>query len=262
MLAGTSNGELPARLIVAIAPRDQRGQAQLAIPAAIAWYPLAAAVDDELDVELTWTSGPDTYRDLGQQTRGFLRRHTDTWTLEANGLKNRVANRRRWQSKTWYLRKGMAGIAVPGTSNHGSGPDKAAGAVDMSSAPRDRYRAVVAWLVEHADDWGWSAEVQSENWHWRVICGDQLPPKPAAWWAERTARSGAVGAHVLEAQRVLADLGLYKARIDGQYGPKTQAAIDRVRAHWQLGSGVLDPAVWVVLWHCRHKDLDELPEWK
>lgn len=59
-----------------------------------------------------------------------------------------------------------ATAAVPETSNHGW-----AIALDVRSIPAK----VVAWLCANAWRYGFSAEIQSEPWHWRYFAGDDIP---------------------------------------------------------------------------------------
>lgn len=59
-----------------------------------------------------------------------------------------------------------ATAAVPEESNHGW-----AIALDIRSIPAK----VVAWLVANAWRYGFSAEIQSEPWHWRYFAGDAIP---------------------------------------------------------------------------------------
>ena len=59
-----------------------------------------------------------------------------------------------------------ATAAVPETSNHGWGL-----AFDGRSLPM----VVVLWLCANAWRYGFSAEIQSESWHWRYFAGDGIP---------------------------------------------------------------------------------------
>lgn len=59
-----------------------------------------------------------------------------------------------------------ATAAVPETSNHGWGL-----ALDVRSIPM----VVVLWLCANAARFGFSAEIQSEPWHWRYFAGDTIP---------------------------------------------------------------------------------------
>lgn len=66
----------------------------------------------------------------------------------------------------WKRRAGTAMAAVPGTSNHGL-----ALAIDYESIPL----VFTLWLIVNARTFGYSAEAQSEDWHWRYNAGDNLP---------------------------------------------------------------------------------------
>lgn len=71
-----------------------------------------------------------------------------------------------WKGQTWRRRAGTAMAAVPGTSNHGL-----ALAIDFESIPV----VFTVWLINNAHRFGYSAEAQSEDWHWRYNAGDNLP---------------------------------------------------------------------------------------
>lgn len=82
-----------------------------------------------------------------------------------------------WQGKSWKRRAGTAMAAVPGTSNHGLGL-----AIDFSEEydgnPLTAEGITVEltkWLIANAVRFGYSAEAQSEDWHWRYFTGDNLP---------------------------------------------------------------------------------------
>jgi LAS superfamily LD-carboxypeptidase LdcB len=66
--------------------------------------------------------------------------------------------------------------ATPGTSNHGLGlaidfAEERDGRPPVESVS-DRF---VRWLIKNAATYGFSAELQSEPWHWRYVAGDQIP---------------------------------------------------------------------------------------
>lgn len=82
-----------------------------------------------------------------------------------------------WQGKLWKRRTGTAMAAVPGTSNHGYGL-----AIDFSEEydgnPFTAEGITVEftkWLISNAGPYGYSAESQSEDWHWRYVSGDNVP---------------------------------------------------------------------------------------
>lgn len=105
-----------------------------------------------------WLRPEYGYRDYATQEQLFRDRYTTT------PMPGRPSSQ--WQGQTWWLLPGQALAAVPGTSNHGWGL-----AVDLSTAG-DFYAVQLPWLVANAPLWGFSAEVQSEPWHWRYFPGD------------------------------------------------------------------------------------------
>lgn len=82
---------------------------------------------------------------------------------------------RRFQRKTWFLRKQMSPVAVPGTSNHGWGL-----AIDIDTQnPR-----VFNWLCNNAPKYGFYLQgkpttitgkpnPEYEPWHWQYCLGDK-----------------------------------------------------------------------------------------
>lgn len=154
-LKGAKNGKLSNKVLVAV------GSGHLHHRAAAAWVAMVAAAKKD-GIVLKPTSKYDLYRPYENQRRTFITR----FQLENNGSKvTRI-----WEGRTWYLKKGFAPVAVPGTSNHGWGL-----AVDVanSSGP------TLAWLKKHALKFGFSWEVRTgpnaEPWHLRYFLGDQLP---------------------------------------------------------------------------------------
>lgn len=253
-------GKLPANLLFAIGDKNRYGDyPKLFLNTVIAWDAMVHAIQAEVHISPTWTSWPDTYRDYAMQESGFRRRMTWDWTLEANGLKNRYANKRRWptgskvpggpvEDHVWYLRKNTAGIAVPGTSNHGLGL-----AIDMSSVPRDQYQFMVQWLIAHAIDFGFSAETQSEDWHWRFVAGDTFPQRVLDYWKviRGEFKQGDRDERIKRAQDIMRDIAkLPVGNSDGAFGPKTRSGVDSIQAQFSLPrTGMIDKATWVALDH-------------
>jgi len=100
------------------------------------------------------TSEVDTYRNYAVQLTTFFKRYDNT---------KRATRTEKFENKQWWLKPGVAGAAVPGTSNHGWGL-----AIDIAHVTP----AMLEWLVKHADAYGFSWESQSENWHIRYYKGD------------------------------------------------------------------------------------------
>lgn len=154
-LKGKKNGELPSKVLVAV------GSGHLHSRAASAWRAMVAAAKKD-GLTLKPTSRLDLYRPYENQRRIFLTR----FQLENNGSKvTRI-----FEGRTWYLKKGYAPVAVPGTSNHGWGL-----AVDVAESSGER----LAWLKKNALKFGFSWEVRmgpnAEAWHLRYFPGDQVP---------------------------------------------------------------------------------------
>jgi hypothetical protein len=80
-----------------------------------------------------------------------------------------------WDGVTYWQKPNTAMAAVPGTSNHGLGL-----AIDFATN-MENYNAFVAWLIANAATYGYSAESQSESWHWRYVAGDNVPPAVLAF---------------------------------------------------------------------------------
>jgi len=129
----------------------------------------AAANADGIDLKPT--SIADTYRSLETQEYGFFQRYTDNPKPALMKQKPRI-----YKGKAWYLKKGLAPMAVPGTSNHNLGI-----AVDIADANGKR----LDWLLANAQSFGWSWEVQSEPWHLRYVAGDNVPEKVKLWVASK-----------------------------------------------------------------------------
>lgn len=154
-LQGKNNGKLDDDVLVKV------GTGNLHRNAAAAWRAMVAAAKKD-KITLKPTSRYDLYRPYDVQRRTFLVR----FQLENNGSKvTRI-----WRGKTWYLKKGFAPVAVPGTSNHGWGL-----AVDVANASG----ATLSWLKKNALKYGFSWEVRmgpnAEPWHLRYYLGDRLP---------------------------------------------------------------------------------------
>jgi hypothetical protein len=171
-LAGVGNGTLPAALLTGVP-----GGGALHHLAARAWRAMLAAAAAD-GVTLRQTSAGDLFRPLSQQTALFVARYT---TIPQPGRPSK-----QWQSRTWWLRPGMAPAAVPGTSNHGWGI--AADTCTMlngtvySLHPTGTGvgRRAWDWLIDNYERFGWSHEYRLtspivEPWHIRYVAGDAVP---------------------------------------------------------------------------------------
>lgn len=161
-LSACTNGQLPPTLLRPL--KGTRGEL----------HHLAATAFNCLQLE-AFFAGVDlqsvgSYRPYTQQLIMFNDRFSSTPTLRIP----RVT--RRWGGKTYWLRRGKAPSAAPGTSNHGWGL-----AIDIANASGAR----LAWmlgphpLLSPVVKYGFTWEVESgpnaESWHIRYVCGDEWP---------------------------------------------------------------------------------------
>lgn len=129
-------------------------------------------------IELMPVSAGDCYRSYDAQMRLFLSRYEQAPT----GRTPEVT--RKFEGKTWYLKKGVAPAGTPGSSNHNSGL-----AVDIRNASGAR----LDWMIGDQNvpfglgspvvQYGFSWEVKdpknpnAESWHIRYCTGDKWTPK-------------------------------------------------------------------------------------
>ena len=172
-LEGVKPGELPDRLL-----RSIEGKGKLHHLAADAYEAMDEAANAE-GIDLAPTSQADTYRSLAVQEYGFFQRHTDKPNKKLLKQKPRI-----YKGKAWYLKKGMAPMAVPGSSNHNLGI-----AIDIANASGKRLE----WLAKHAPRYGWSWEFTSgaEPWHIRYVAGDDVPELVKEWKAKQSIKEPA-----------------------------------------------------------------------
>lgn len=254
-LKGQSNGKLSTTLLVPCGI----GGFLMVPPAARAMKALVAAASaNGIQVRAT-----GTYRSYDRQVLLFRSRYS---TEQITGRPTK-----RWNGVTYWQRPGTAMAAVPGTSNHGLGlaidfAEERDGDRDVESVS-DRF---VRWLVQHAATYGYSAEVQSEPWHWRYVAGDNIPAAVLAFEGSQQATppiveptpgptsfvlrrgSGGTGSPagennaVKELQRRLRVHGFYLTQaIDGLFGPKTEREVKAFQAKKKLAvDGLVGPRTW------------------
>jgi LAS superfamily LD-carboxypeptidase LdcB len=166
-LKGVKPGELPETLL-----RPIEGKGKLHHLAADAYEAMDEAANAD-GIDLSPTSQADTYRSLAVQEYGFFQRHTLTPKPKEAKQKPRI-----YKGKAWYLKRGMAPMAVPGTSNHNLGI-----AIDIANASGKRLE----WLLANEHKFGFSHELDSEPWHIRYTEGDDVPQAVKEWKAKKTA---------------------------------------------------------------------------
>ena len=178
-LNGQANGKLgPCHTKAVYFPG--LGYAGLHTLAARAWELLAIMCHAETGVKLT-TTGGGAYRSYDQQLSAFQTRMTLNFDPNVN---RDPAITRTWNGQTWYLRKGYAPVAAPGTSNHGWGL-----AIDSAIFKDGRILGITSdarvwkWLQDNAVSFGFSWEGARpgqpgwEPWHIRYVAGDKIPQR-------------------------------------------------------------------------------------
>lgn len=166
-VTGYQNGRLPDSLLVVLPGRAGGPKIRLGVSAARCWAALEATAARAGHV-LKATSYNDSYRDYSAQVATFTSRYTTEY----------LAGRpwRMWQGVRWYQKPNTAVAAVPGTSNHGWALAVDVGEErDGDAGTESIDQNTVDWLVANAFTFGFSAELQSEPWHWRCFIGDAIP---------------------------------------------------------------------------------------
>lgn len=233
-LTGVKAGQLPDNLLRAIP-----GGGKLHWLAAQAWLAMVAKAKAD-GIELKPTSAGDTYRDYESQKRGFLSRYT---TAPIQG-----ASTRTFEGQKWYLKKGNAPMAAPGSSNHNWGI-----AVDVHTAGEAKR---LKWLIANVKDFGFSWEVVPEEpWHLRYVAGDNVPAAVAEYVAANGAPAAAAptkkaaapaadapkddggdlnpgdsGPRVVKLQEALKEKGHYQGDANGQFDAVTGEAVKAFKA--------------------------------
>lgn len=178
VLAGRQNGQLPDSILHTTPGQAAGPDVRLVAPAARAWRALCAAALSAGHI-LKATSLYDSYRPYNVQEAIFRARYSSTRIAGADT--------RFWQGRTWWQKPGTATAAVPGTSNHGLGLAVDIGdELDGDAGTEAIDTATVNWLVVNAARFGFSAELQSEPWHWRYYPGDTIPTAVLVYEYPRT----------------------------------------------------------------------------
>lgn len=186
-LANYENGKLPDGLLWST-PGQARGPViRLTEAAARSWRAMTAAAKTAGHI-LKATSSADSYRSYAQQEATFTARYEpDNFpgSIGSRYWPGHYNLRGQWVAgHMWYQKPNTAVAAVPGTSNHGWGLAVDIGEErDGDAGTESIDTASLNWLIANAHLYGWSAEIQSEPWHWRRYSGDALEPAVLAYEA-------------------------------------------------------------------------------
>lgn len=184
-LAGRQNGRLPLSLLWPTPGQAGGPTVRLVEPAARGWRAICAAAKTAGHI-LKVTSSADSYRSYQQQVATFTARYepdpfpgfisTRVWPDHYDEQGRFVAAHR------WYQKPDTAVAAYPGSSNHGWALAVDIGEESDGDAGVESIDdATVGWLIDNAHLYGFSAEIQSEKWHWRRYSGDVIEPAILAY---------------------------------------------------------------------------------
>jgi LAS superfamily LD-carboxypeptidase LdcB len=148
------NGKLPADVLI-----DCRGGGKMWSTAGFWWWHMCEEAS-KAGIEIRCVS--EGYRSYARQAALFRQRYA----RKSTGRVPEVT--RIWKMKRWWLRKGKAPAATPGSSNHGWGM-----AQDIE-VPAATYK----WMCENAPRFGFYLQGKSklrngkpnpefEPWHWQ-----------------------------------------------------------------------------------------------
>jgi hypothetical protein len=261
-LSGDLNGSIPdAELVPIFGMADARVQMHSAAARSLTAFCQAFALGNG-GKTLTFTSRYDVYRPYSAQVSGFVNRY-EPCSLTLYSL-TPSSRRKRWpddarkpsqyQGKTYWRKKRNADgsypatIATPGTSNHGWGLaiDLALGPPGVAGSPLT-YSAV-EWMRRNVQRMGFSYESQSENWHIRLVVGDHITldvhkhEQASRPTLKRGDKDTVPGGQVWQLQKMLNAAGASPLlAADGQFGPKTEAAVKARNAAHGVASVVATP---------------------
>lgn len=176
ILSGQSNGRLSPSIL--ISTDGPNGGPRIVALQVVTWSMLAMFDAALPGIRFKVTGTADTYRTYAQQETLFRSRYVPYFEA---GLTYGNDRRKYWEGRYWYLLLGEATAAVPGTSNHGWARALDLGEErDGDSGTEGLRDSSVQWLVDNAHRFGFSAELQSEDWHWRFY-EDHLTSATLAW---------------------------------------------------------------------------------
>lgn len=159
----SGNGTLPSSWLRSF-DGTTRTDYKLFVPVAYAMQALIlAALQD--GYRLTTTG---RYRSLARQEALFLERYLPGPFDPAVHRTTPSVQRRVWNGREYFLRRGMAMAATPSTSNHGWGiADDICEAPDYDGGPLISIRdPALTWLRDNAADFGFALDTWEERWHW------------------------------------------------------------------------------------------------
>jgi len=242
------NGQLPASVLAKVKTGGQM------------YAPVAAHFNNLYDAALAAgfkLKNVGDYRSFDGQLAMFM----DRYVTEDTG----TGVTRKYEGKTWYLKKGKAPSAAPDPtglkgSNHGWGL-----AIDLGYDVNGKLTSMggkcLEWMCANAPKYGFYLQgsdpksKEFEAWHWQYALGDASPdgsavatPAPAAAAPSGEMKFDYPGTPVKQGSKgpsaalVQAVIG---AKADGDFGPKSVEALKK----WQTANGLTaDGSVGPVTW--------------
>lgn len=136
---------------------------KLFAPIAYAMQALHLAAWGEAGIRFATTG---RFRSYARQEQLFLERFTPgPFDPEVHRTSPSIC-RRTWQGREWFLLRGMAMAATPGTSNHGWGIADDICELDANGKIISITAAGLQWLKDNAHRFGFALDVHEEPWHW------------------------------------------------------------------------------------------------
>ena len=247
------NGQLPANLLAKVKTGGQM------------YAPVAEQFNKLYDAALAAGFKLKNVGDY-RSFQGQLAMFNDRYMTTNTGRVPQVT--RKYEGKTWYLKKGKAPSASPDPtglrgSNHGWGLAIDLG-YDVNGKLTSMGGACFDWMCANAPKYGFylqgnnRASKEFEAWHWQYCLGDASPDgsaqsAPSAPAAAPTPAAGGLnfaypGAPVKKGSKGVAVKlvqAIVGAKTDGDFGPVTEA---RVKA-WQTANrlkadGIAGPITW------------------
>lgn len=125
--------------------------------------------------QLTATSAADVFRSRDVQTTVWYQRYTRIYNVILTTTNSKI-----WQGVKWWLKRGMAQAATPGSSNHGN--LLAIDAAVWTQLANGQFKALAVandpivwgWLFKNAPRYGFYWNVPSESWHLEFVMGDEV----------------------------------------------------------------------------------------
>lgn len=158
----SGNGTLPPSWLRSF-DGTTRTDYKLFAPVSYAMQAMHLAAWDEAGIKFATTG---RYRSYARQEALFLERFTPGPFDPTVHRTKPSTVRRVWAGKEWFLKRGMAMAATPGTSNHGWGIADDICELDANGNIISLTDRGLTWLRGDAHRFGFALDTWEERWHW------------------------------------------------------------------------------------------------